>query len=436
MKSTFLQELFNPQTKNLFTVRQRAIYVYSLLFMSSCFILGIKRLFTQDYFLVLINGATFLSLLLAIYITRKKHVVFGGLLLSAIILVPSIWVILNNTTRIADNAMYIAFVPIVNLFLMRDKRISFVIFLISTVLLAFLFTKAALLFLPFLTIFFVHLVYFFFFGIHIDQLEEELIDENKRKQLLINDLELKNKEIEKLNRALGETNKRLQEKVEDIKQFAYLSSHNLQTPLSNMQVYSDLLLKEYTPKLDELGVESIKFLSKASTSLSTILHGLVDYFSTFEHYESEKLVIEALIDEILIAENDLINQGKVKIEFQDLPTILGYRKEIKRLFQSLIQNALIHNQSIPNLKIELITKDLGDKIQFSVIDNGVGIPEKDFEKIFKIYVSSISFNRGIGLAIAKKIVANYNGEIWVTSTVGEGTAIHFTLEKERPKLII
>lgn len=428
MIPTFLKELFNPKVKNLFTARQRAIYVYCLLVISACLFVGFNRLVNEEYFLFSINATVILGLFFTMFITKKGHIFYGGMLISFLILAPSVWVILNNPTRIIDNAMYIAFVPIVNLFLMRDKRISFVIFLISTLLLALLFGKVQFAFLPFLTIFLVHMVYFFFFSIHIDKLEAEVVSEDKRKQALINDLEMKNREIEQLNQELGKTNKVLQEKVADIQQFAYLSSHNLQTPLNNIQVYSSLLKKDYTNKLDEVGNTSVDYLHKSSNSLSTILHGLVDYFSTYESIKSEELVVEEIIREILAAESRLINEEKVSIKFEELPIVFGKRKEIKRLFQSIIQNALIHNHSVPNLRIEILAKEVEDKIQFSVIDNGVGISKKDFKKIFKIYVSTISFSKGIGLAIAKKIVANYNGTIWVESILGKGTTMHFTLK--------
>jgi len=418
---TFFKELFNPQIKNLFTARQRAIYVYCLLVISACSFVGFNRLMNEAYFLFFINATVFLSLLIVMYIAKRRHIMMAGILLSLTILAPSVWVIYNNPSRLGDNAMYIAFVPIVNLFLMRDKRISLVIFIISTVVLAYLFGKAQLAFMPFLTIFLVHMVYFFFFSIHIDKLETELIKEDKRKQTLINDLEMKNEEIEQLNRVL-------QEKVADIQQFAYLSSHNFQTPLNNIQVYSNLLKKDYTDKLDEVGNTSIDYLHKSANSLSTILHGLVDYFSAYEAVKSEKLPVEEIIKEILTEESAIINQEKVSIKFESLPIIFGKRKEIKRLFQSIIQNALTHNQSVANLQIEILAKEVEDKIQFSVMDNGVGIPQKDFEKIFKIYVSNISFSRGMGLAIAKKIVTNYNGNIWVESILGKGTTMHFTLK--------
>ncbi len=421
MIPTFFKELFNPQIKNLFTARQRAIYVYCLLVISACSFVGFNRLMNEAYFLFFINATVFLSLLIVMYIAKRRHIMMAGILLSLTILAPSVWVIYNNPSRLGDNAMYIAFVPIVNLFLMRDKRISLVIFIISTVVLAYLFGKAQLAFMPFLTIFLVHMVYFFFFSIHIDKLETELIKEDKRKQTLINDLEMKNEEIEQLNRVL-------QEKVADIQQFAYLSSHNFQTPLNNIQVYSNLLKKDYTDKLDEVGNTSIDYLHKSANSLSTILHGLVDYFSAYEAVKSEKLPVEEIIKEILTEESAIINQEKVSIKFESLPIIFGKRKEIKRLFQSIIQNALTHNQSVANLQIEILAKEVEDKIQFSVMDNGVGIPQKDFEKIFKIYVSNISFSRGMGLAIAKKIVTNYNGNIWVESILGKGTTMHFTLK--------
>lgn len=430
MKRHFLQELFNPDIKNLFTLRQKVIYVFAGLIIVTCFLVGFNRFINGQYFLMFINGAVLSALLCTIFIAKKGHISIAAILLSIILIVPSTSVINNDISRIADNGIYLALVPIVNLFLIQDKRISFLIFLICTFLLGYFFDVAQLVFIPFLTIFLVHMVYFFFFSIHIDKLEKELISENKRKARLIKDLEIKNQEIEQLNKNLESTNKALQERVEDVQQFAYLSSHNLQTPLHNIQVYSSLLKEEYAPKLDELGITSVDYLNNSASSLSSILHGLVDYFSTFEQGATEVIPVELVITNILREEIALLNEKNTTIQFQDLPVITGRRKDIKRLFQSIIQNALIHNQSIKNLEISILFKPQAEGIQFSIIDNGIGIPEKDFAKIFKVYVSSISFSKGIGLAIAKKIVGNYNGKIWVESTVGKGTAIHFTLQTD------
>ncbi|MEM1123497.1 MAG: ATP-binding protein, partial [Bacteroidota bacterium] len=429
LKYIALKEIFSPQVDNLFTVKQRAIYLYSLLVITACAIVCVNRLLNQQYFLVAVNILTILALLLAMFLAYKRKIVWAALMLSLTMLTPATWVIENSLSRLVDNGIYLALVPIVNLFLIKDKRISFVVFLIATIILGYYFEKTELSFLPFLTIFSVHMVYFFFFSMHIDQIEAALLEENKRKEQLILDLEEKNQEIEQLNHALSGTNKTLEEKVQDIKQFAYLSSHNLQTPLHNIQVYANLLKKQYAPQLDDLGVNSIEFLSESSTNLSTILHGLVDYFATFENYQSETLDVNSIIAEILVDERASMDKKNVVVEVTPMPNMQGNRMEIKRLFHSLIHNAIIHNTSVSRLRICLSAYEEGQTVHFCVEDNGVGIPAKDHEKVFKIYVSSIGFNRGMGLAIAKKIVANYKGEIWIDSEVKKGTTVRFFLKK-------
>ena len=99
MKSYAFRELFNPDIKNLFTLRQKVIYVYAALVMLSCFLAGMNRLMNAQYFLVFINGAVILALLLAIYTARKGFITFAALLLSVIILIPAVSVINNDISN-------------------------------------------------------------------------------------------------------------------------------------------------------------------------------------------------------------------------------------------------------------------------------------------------------------------------------------------------
>jgi signal transduction histidine kinase len=101
-----------------------------------------------------------------------------------------------------------------------------------------------------------------------------------------------------------------------------------------------------------------------------------------------------------------------------------------QLFQNIIGNAVVHIEKEKGI-VSVTAQDKNDYWQFSIKDNGVGIPKKYHEKIFKIFQSVGDNERstGIGLSIVKKIVDRYEGEIWVESEIGEGTEFHFTLKK-------
>jgi len=235
-------------------------------------------------------------------------------------------------------------------------------------------------------------------------------------------------ELKKLNQDLHNANKQLQEKIEEVEQFAYISSHNLQAPLITLKAYSDLILKRYNTKLDEVGRKSLKYLNQASNQMSNILHELVYYFNLDKDQQSLAIHPAEIIHEIIEEEHDLIDNIKAKITYDDLPQVNADKNQIKKLFHILIHNALIHNKKETDLHIQVSHQYLSDKIQFSVADTGVGLSKGDSEKIFKLYVSSVNSTRGMGLALAKKIVSLYNGEIWAESESDNGTTIHFTLE--------
>lgn len=237
-------------------------------------------------------------------------------------------------------------------------------------------------------------------------------------------------ELKRLNEDLQDTNKQLQEKVEEVKLFAYISSHNLQTPLMNLKAFSALILKKYTAKLDDTGRKSLHFLNEASNKMSKILHELVYYFNLDEKNEDLSAIYPTeIIREIIEEEQDLINDVKAKITCIDLPQITADEKQIKRIFHALIHYSLICNKKATNLHIQITHQFLSNKIKFSVTDNGEGLAKRETERIFKLHSGSINSAGGMGLLLARKIVMLNGGEIWAESELNKGTTIHFTLEK-------
>ena len=125
-----------------------------------------------------------------------------------------------------------------------------------------------------------------------------------------------------------------------------------------------------------------------------------------------------------------INKQKAKFEFSNLPSIYVNLTLIMQLFQNLFTNAIKFRQ-IDDPIIQSEFEETADAWQFSVKDNGIGIPKEYHDKIFKIFQSLNNHkdSTGIGLSIVKKIVDLYKGSIWLESTVGEGTTFFFTLQK-------
>ena len=113
-----------------------------------------------------------------------------------------------------------------------------------------------------------------------------------------------------------------------------------------------------------------------------------------------------------------------------LPKIQGDKSRLLQLFQNLIENAIKYNDK-KNGFLEIGCEDIGSHWKFYIKDNGQGIEEKYFDKIFETFqkLENTVESTGIGLSIAKKIVEIYGGEIWLNSKINEGTTFYFTLQK-------
>ena len=137
--------------------------------------------------------------------------------------------------------------------------------------------------------------------------------------------------------------------------------------------------------------------------------------------------LDRLLNELL---KGLLIPDHIQISTSKLPVVKGDKYRLQQLFQNLISNAINYNDK-PQGSIEIGYQDNGDFHQFFVKDNGMGIDEVYFDRIFKTFESleNNSNSTGIGLSIVKKIIDLYQGKIWVGSEIGKGTVFHFTLKK-------
>ena len=163
--------------------------------------------------------------------------------------------------------------------------------------------------------------------------------------------------------------------------------------------------------------------------MEQLITGVLNYSSVgVKSKEQESVDLNTVIDDL---KTMLFIPGNMTISVTNtLPTLKGERIKFQQLFQNLISNAIKFNDKEQGL-IEIDVVENVSYFQFSVKDNGIGINEKYFDKIFKIF-HSLTDNKestGIGLSIVKKIVDLYKGEIWVESTVGEHTTFYFTIKK-------
>ncbi|MGF1459688.1 MAG: ATP-binding protein [Leptolyngbyaceae cyanobacterium] len=246
---------------------------------------------------------------------------------------------------------------------------------------------------------------------------------------------------------LAELNTELERSNVELDAFAYFASHDLKEPLRGIHNYSSFLIEDYSDKLGDDGVNKLETLMRLTQRMEDLINSLL-YYSRLGRTELNKYptnlnhIVQGVIDIIRIGKQESIRFDVP----ESLPTVECDRTLITELYTNLISNAVKYNDKSeicieigylapPELeKTDLISdRELPEDVGvFYVRDNGIGIPEKHLETVFKIFKRLHSPKRygggtGAGLTIVKKIVEHHGGRIWVDSVLGEGSTFYFTL---------
>lgn len=233
--------------------------------------------------------------------------------------------------------------------------------------------------------------------------------------------------IEKIKLELERSN-------EDLQQFAYTASHDLQEPLRMVSSYLQLVEKRYKDKLDNDGIDFINFAVDGAKRMQTLIDGLLQ-FSRIHTKANEHEEIN-MNDVLSITKQNLLLAIEEKdaeiIMPNNLINIVAEKRQMIQLFQNIIGNALKYTKKQPI--IEISSEENEESIIFKIKDNGIGIDKHYFEKIFLIFQrlhtkDSEYKGTGIGLAICKRIMQRHNGEIWLESEVNEGTTFFLSFPK-------
>lgn len=244
--------------------------------------------------------------------------------------------------------------------------------------------------------------------------------------------------LKQLNEELAKNVHELALSNQELEQFAYIASHDLQEPLRMISGFMNQLEKKYSDVLDEKAHQYIHFAVDGAQRMKQIINDLLEYSRVGRDNESLQWInMSALVEEAISLNMGMVNKKKARISAPDMPVVYTYKAPISRLFQNLINNSLKYSRPGVPPEIRIQYNDTESHHQFSLTDNGIGIAEQYHEKIFiifqRLHGRSEYSGTGIGLAIVKKIVENLGGRIWVESTVDEGTTIHFTIKKIRPR---
>jgi signal transduction histidine kinase len=278
------------------------------------------------------------------------------------------------------------------------------------------------------------------YGIH--HMAHEVTDTVIAKQRL---LENEKRFREELESKIAERTKELEHSNNELQQFAYVASHDLQEPLRKIATFTELLSKS----LGDIPEKSKGYLDRISNSATRMLGLIRDVlnFSKLTVKDSQYTMVNLndILREVMNDYELLIEEKQAIVESQELPIIAGIPSQLNQLFNNLLSNSLKFTGQgrKPRITIRAQTLRSDDVTRYQGLnrnlnyvkleweDNGVGFEQKYAEQVFEIFQRLHDRNRytgsGIGLAICKRIVSNHNGDINVTSIHDKGTIFHIVL---------
>ncbi len=228
----------------------------------------------------------------------------------------------------------------------------------------------------------------------------------------------------------------LEKTNQELNDFAYIVSHDLKAPLRGINTLAKWITADYADKFDQNGKEQLELLCSRVDRMHNLIDGILQY-SRIGRIKEEKILVDLneLVPDII---DMLAPPENIAFTVEDeLPVIEFERTRIIQIFQNLLGNAVkFLDKPQGHIKIGCVEEDPpSESWKFSISDNGPGIEEKHFEKIFQLFQTLSPRDEmestGIGLTVAKKIVEMYGGRIWVESKVGEGSTFLFTLPKRK-----
>ncbi len=245
------------------------------------------------------------------------------------------------------------------------------------------------------------------------------------------------KDITEIKNLDAERRKRMNElnsKNAELEHFAYIASHDLQEPLRMVTSFLTQIERKYNDLLDDKGRQYIHFAVDGAVRMRKIILDLLEYSRAGkEAFDDEKVDVAEIINSIINLNSTLFEENNVQLTTDELPAIIAKKPMIRQLFQNIIINAIRYSRAGIPPEIHISYKEFPEKHQFSIKDNGMGIAEEFFNKIFilfqRLHNERNIGGTGLGLAISKKIVEAHEGQIWVESEVDKGTTFYFTIKK-------
>ncbi len=238
-------------------------------------------------------------------------------------------------------------------------------------------------------------------------------------------------EIKAKNEALSEVN-------EELKQFAYVASHDLKEPLRMIGNFSQIIYRTHQANFDEQSKEYYHYITEGVQRMNALLDGLLKYATIGKSDQPDELhQLNEILDICQLYLRQTIAETQAVIIIDELPAIWSDQSLLIQLFQNLLSNAIKFRQKDKHPHIHIFATEEKDHFTIHVKDNGIGIPEEQQERIFAIFQRLHKRTEyegtGIGLAVCQKIVKRLGSVLQLNSKVGEGTTFYFNLPKTKLK---
>ncbi len=233
-----------------------------------------------------------------------------------------------------------------------------------------------------------------------------------------------------VERALGASRAELERSNRELEQFASVTSHDLQAPLSTISMYAELLERRHGADLDG-GTSLIDGIRGATQQARSLIRDLLEYSRAGRgRLRAEPVALDKVVEQALEAVAANVREAGARVTVGPLPVVLAERTNLCRVFQNLVSNAVKFTDGRAP-EVEIGAERDGDEWRLWVSDNGIGMDPEGAERIFepfqRMHGEEDFPGTGIGLAVCARIVEQHGGRIWVNTTPGRGSVFSFTL---------
>lgn len=231
-------------------------------------------------------------------------------------------------------------------------------------------------------------------------------------------------ELRQAKRALENSN-------EELQQFAYVASHDLQTPLRTIAGFAEFLQEDYAGQLDAQGNDHLRHIVEGTQRMKLLIHDLLTYSRVDAHDAPFHTVdLNDVVDGAVHMLHASIQSTEAQITRDKLPVVSGDSSQLSQLVQNLLSNALKYRGDSPP-QVHVSAEQVANRWDVAFTDNGIGIEPAEQDRIFEVFHRLHSHDdfpgTGIGLAICQRIVRRHDGEIRVESTLGQGSTFIVSL---------